>query len=182
MSILAVLHSSNAQPTGHHCGFPPFSDGGFHYSASVQIRPIWPGSYHPLERTEHTICPVTALLGYLARRGNHPGPLFIFQDGNTLSKERLLERIQQALTSRGMDATGLKGHSFRIGAATAAALAGIEYSLIQTLGHWHSDAFLRYIRSPPHVLARATTRLLQQGPHLLTSPLQEQQREQPRNP
>ena len=44
--------------------------------------------------------------------------------------------------------------SFRIGAATAAAQAGVEDSVIQLLGRWSSAAFLAYIRTPREDLAR----------------------------
>ena len=38
-----------------------------------------------LGRTGQEICPVSALLNYIVRRGQQPGPLFMFQDGQTLS-------------------------------------------------------------------------------------------------
>ena len=113
-----------------------------------------------LGRTGHAICPVTALLGYLARRGQQPGPLFLFREGSPLSKGKLLANIKQALSRQGVGPSGLTGHSFRIGAATAAAHAGMEDSLIQTLGRWHSAAFLRYIRTPAHLLASTASHLL----------------------
>ncbi len=34
------------------------------------------------------ICPVAAMLGYLARRGSNPGPLFLFHDPGPLRKPR----------------------------------------------------------------------------------------------
>ena len=113
-----------------------------------------------LGRTGHRICPVSALLAYLVLRGTTPGPLFQFQDGSTLSKGRLLFHLHQTLQARGVGPSGLTGHSFRIGAATAAAQSGLEDSFIQTLGRWTSDAFRRYIRTSGTDLAMASSALV----------------------
>lgn len=43
-------------------------------------------------------------------------------------------------------------HSFRIGATTSAAEAGLPPWLIQTLRQWSSNCFTIYIRTPPSVL------------------------------
>lgn len=40
-------------------------------------------------RTGDDICPVSALLTYLARRGSKPGALFICEDGSLLTKQNL---------------------------------------------------------------------------------------------
>lgn len=44
------------------------------------------------------------------------------------------------------------GHSFRIGAATSAASSGVADHVIQSLGRWSSDCYIRYIRTDPKVL------------------------------
>ena len=49
--------------------------------------------------------------------------------------------MQQALAPYGIDYFHLTGHSFRIGVALASR-AGIEDSMIQTLGRWCSSAYL----------------------------------------
>ena len=59
---------------------------------------------------------------------------------------RCRERWREALTAIGLDPAQYVGHSFRIGAATTGAAAGIEDSTIQALGRWSSSAFLSYIR------------------------------------
>ncbi len=105
-------------------------------------------------RTGDTLCPVTAVMAYVATRGPHPGPFFQFTDHTPLTKPRFVARVRQALSRAGITDTDYSGHSFRIGAATAAARAGIEDSTIQALGRWNSQAFLRYIRMDRDDLAR----------------------------
>ena len=103
-------------------------------------------------RSQSHICPVTAVLAYLSIRPPTPGPLFMYVDGTPLTRSSLIAAVRAALTCAGFDVSRFTGHSFRIGAATAAAQAGIPDSLIQTLGRWKSSAFLRYIHTPTHTL------------------------------
>ena len=82
---------------------------------------------------------------YLAKRGNTPGALFQWENKIPLSKTKFVEAIRRALTAASLPAKDYAGHSFRIGAATTAASAGIEDSTIQTLGQWKSASFQLYI-------------------------------------
>ena len=84
--------------------------------------------------TRGDLCPVAALLSYMVLRGNHDGPLFVFGNGDHLPRERFVTHLCQALSVAGVDSTLYAGHSFRIGAATTAAMCGIQDSLIKTLG------------------------------------------------
>ena len=87
------------------------------------------GAMLHLGATGDDLCPV-ALLGYLAVRPS----LFVFEDGASLSRERLVQVLRLVLHSSGIDSTRFSGHSFRIGAATAVANAGLGDSMTQTLG------------------------------------------------
>ena len=113
-----------------------------------------------LGRTGSHLCPVTAILNYLAVRSREEDPLFVFSDGRYLSRQRLVSHLQTALRSCGIDPCLYTGHSFRIGAATTAASVGIEDSVIQMLGRWRSAAFLRYVRTPREQLASISGRLI----------------------
>ena len=99
------------------------------------------------------LCPVAAILGYMVCRNKSPGPFFVFSDGRSLTRDRLVKELRRALTQAGVDASLYAGHSFRIGAATSAAAAGISDSLIKTLGRWESSAYLLYIRTPRSTLS-----------------------------
>ena len=66
----------------------------------------------------------------------------------------------QALEQHGINHTGVSSHSFRLGAVMAAAQAGMKDALIQVFSHWHSPAYLRYVRIPPCALTAASAHLL----------------------
>ena len=97
-----------------------------------------------LGTTGDILCPVRAILGYLAIRPPIPGPLFLFSDGATLSRPRLVDSLRQVLNAVGVDASGYSGHSFCIGAATTAAQMGLRDSLIKSVGRWKLSAFTLY--------------------------------------
>jgi len=115
-----------------------------------------------LGRTGETLCPVAAVLGYLAIRPSTPGPLFIFQDSTPLSWAHLVTHVRNVLSQAGLDTKNYSGHSFRIGAATTAAHVGLSDSFIQTLGRWKSSAFTAYIRTPVDDLVAVSTKLARQ--------------------
>ena len=97
-------------------------------------------------KTGNSLCPVAAMLAYLAIRGRKEGMLFHFEDDRLLTRDRFVERVRQALTAARIDCKPYSGHSFRIGAATTAAKRGVPPATIQTLGRWESSAYMLYIR------------------------------------
>ena len=106
-----------------------------------------------LGKTSAAICPVTAMLGYLAIRPEGQGPLFVTSNQKPVTKRQFMSKIQKVLGEAGIDASGYKGHSFRIGAATTAAACGLNEGLIKALGRWSSCAYQVYIKIPPRELA-----------------------------
>ena len=107
-----------------------------------------------LGKTGLPICPVDAILPYLAVRDNRPGPLFILQDGRMLTRQTFGNLLDNVLDQLHLPSGEFNTHSFRIGAATSAKEAGISDSQIMMLGRWQSNAYQRYIRTPPESLAQ----------------------------
>ena len=95
-------------------------------------------------------------MNYLHFRGNKPGPLFLRKNGLPLTREVFITWLRNNIARLGSKGN-YSGHSFRIGAATTAAAAGIPDQLIKTLGRWLSNAI--YIRTPPSMLEGVTGRL-----------------------
>ena len=91
-------------------------------------------------KTSNELCPVAAISAYLVVRGRTSGPFFHFNLGSPLSREMFVKHVRRALSAQGVDASSYSGHSFCTGAATAAAAADLEDSLIKTLGRWQSAA------------------------------------------
>ena len=99
-------------------------------------------------QTDSDLCPVVANLAYIATHGNCQGPSFLVGAGTPLIKPNFTADLGRVLAATGLSQTDYVGHSFRIGAATSAALAGVEDSTMQLFGRWQSLAFLRYVRIP----------------------------------
>ena len=106
-----------------------------------------------LGKTDNALCPVVALASYLAIRGSSSGPFFKFKDGSFLTRARFVSEVSKVLSAAGIDSSKYSGHSFRIGAATTAAMKGLDDSLIQNLGRWKSNSYLLYVSIPREQLA-----------------------------
>ena len=89
-------------------------------------------------RTGNELCPVAAILSYMALRGPGSGPLFRFKNGRPRTRSSFVSKLREGLEAVGVDCSGYSGHSFRIGAATTTASKGIQDSLIKTMGRWQS--------------------------------------------
>ena len=101
-----------------------------------------------LSKTGQQLCPVAALLSYLVMRGKEDGPLFHLRGGGPLMRAQLVSRLRRALSWAGLDPEKYGGHSFRVGAATTAAMCGVPVDVIKTLERWRSQAYQLHIRIP----------------------------------
>ena len=122
-----------------------------------------------------SVCAARALRKYLSLRSvSGASPLCIFQSGVYLTRAKVTSTLRTLLQRLSIPTELYASHSFRIGATTTAAEAGLPPWLIQTLGRWSSNCFTLYIRTPPSVLQkvsgmRATSRPSGQG---IWNPLQ----------
>ena len=80
-------------------------------------------------RTDCPLCPVQAVLNFIAAWGVDQGPFLKFKNGNPLTKATFTQHIRAALQAIRLPESQCAGHSFRIGTATTAASAGLEDSL-----------------------------------------------------
>ena len=113
-----------------------------------------------LGKTGLEICPINAIVPYLAVRGASPGPLFMFEDGSFLTRPRFATMISKTLRQAGIDDKQYATHSFRIGAATTAKEAGISDVHIKMLGRWKSNAYQLYVRTPRSELAKLSKQMV----------------------
>ena len=130
----------------------------------VQIKasktdPFRQGCFIYLGRGRTSICPIASVMAYLHRRGPAPGPLFLQENGQPLTRTQLSNFLQSTLSAVGITGT-YSGHSFRIGAATTAAQQGLPDHLIKTMGRWSSDAYLLYVRTPVQSILNVSGQLL----------------------
>ena len=106
-------------------------------------------------------CPVRALQLYAGMVFPKPPNSYAFSAGvfKPLTRPKFTEVVRQLLTRAGKDPGNYASHSFRIGAATTAAAAGLPSWSIKALGRWSSDAYLTYVRCP-HTVIASVSRIL----------------------
>ncbi|XP_054844607.1 integrase/recombinase xerD homolog [Eublepharis macularius] len=93
-------------------------------------------------------CPVRAVKAYLGIRPQQQGPFLIHRDLSPLTRYQFSSLLRACLETAGLPSSQFGTHSFRIGAATAAAGLGLPDKAIMAIGRWRSRAFRSYIR--PH--------------------------------
>lgn len=90
-------------------------------------------------------CPVSLMRQYLciSLKGS---ALLSHQDGSPFTRYQFTILFKRSLTRLGHNPVDYGTHSFRIGAATQAAKAGLPESDVQKIGRWRSACFARYVR------------------------------------
>ena len=111
------------------------------------------GVYIYLGRIGNAICPVKAILSYLALEGDVSGPLFIFQTGKMPTHQIFSDTLDGLLDELHFKKENFNSHSFRIGTATSAKAANISDTHIKMLGRWKSNAYKLYIQTPLQEIA-----------------------------
>lgn len=110
-------------------------------------------------RGQSGLCPVAAILAFLAARGQDDAPLFKKKEGTPLTRQMLVTMVKDTLAKAEIDCSRYNGHSFCIGAATTALVKCIPEATIQTLGRWKSKACKRYIRIPRDQLTAVSVQM-----------------------
>ncbi|XP_075048207.1 uncharacterized protein LOC142108453 [Mixophyes fleayi] len=104
------------------------------------------GSWVQLHKqSNRNICPVT-LVSQLMNRRPRACSFLCHYDGMPLTKYQFGAILKQTLQSLNLDSAMYGTHSFRIGAATSAAMAGSSTEAIKAIGRWKSTAYKSYVR------------------------------------
>jgi len=106
-----------------------------------------------------SICPVRALKNYMPYCNQPSLPLFTFANKIYLTRCSISNILEELLSGSPFEGH-YTSHSFRIGAASTAAAAGVPDWLIKVLGRWSSDCYQRYIRTPANVIDKVFRQLV----------------------
>ncbi|CAJ0965237.1 unnamed protein product [Ranitomeya imitator] len=101
------------------------------------------GTWFLLFAIKGDICTLVLMKKYMMVRSNGD-QFFIHKNGFPLLSGQFLALLRRTLLFLGLPAAEFGTHSFRIGAATEASLAGLFESDIQRVGRWKSGCFTRW--------------------------------------
>ncbi|PIO15252.1 hypothetical protein AB205_0192380 [Aquarana catesbeiana] len=115
-----------------------------------------------LYKTNNIWCPVTVLdrlLSILPEQSD--SSLFVPFPVKPLSACQFVKHVRILLRNLRLNPSQYSGHSFRIGAASAASHHGVPDHVNKRLGRWKSACFARCIPNPQVEMAQAFTKLAQ---------------------
>ena len=136
---------SAASLLGAHLSFAPDNSAASLFLPKSKTDRFARGAHISLFAVPSPLCPVSALWHFSRIRRYSAGlPLFTLDDGHFLTRDLVVSVLRSAFPTE----PNLNTHSFRIGGASALAEAGVPEYVIQAMGRWSSDSFLRYIRTP----------------------------------
>ena len=92
------------------------------------------------------VCPVRAILDFKQIRQNSEEAFLVHLDGAPLTRYQVQAVLKKAAVFLNWPSKGYSSHSFRIGAATTAAVNGTSLNSIMQKGRWRSGAVKSYIR------------------------------------
>ncbi|CAC5385537.1 unnamed protein product [Mytilus coruscus] len=107
-----------------------------------------------LHKSDHTICPFSAIKKYIAiRKGREASfcfsdPLFVKENGSALDRDFFIRSLRHVLDICGYNSSLYNGHSFRIGAITSAGSVNIQDHLIKLLVGGHQTVIVVIFVSP----------------------------------
>lgn len=104
------------------------------------------------KHSEANLCPVSAVRQFVSIRPPWQGLFFRHYGGEPLTSQQFTQKLKVCVGILGLPQNRFSAHSFRIGAATSAAMAGMSDEQIKNMGRWQSAAFKLYIR-PNHVVS-----------------------------
>lgn len=108
-----------------------------------------PMPMHP----SHPLCPSSAIMRALAFTAGAPqnGPAFVLPSSEgfiAYPPSRFVSRLRSTLLPFVVDPSHFSTHSFRRGGASWAFSCNIPGEMIQIMGDWRSDSYLRYLEVP----------------------------------
>lgn len=92
------------------------------------------------------VCPVLAMQSFLQARHDREGLLFQHYNGSPLTRYQFQAVLKKGARVLGWEVNKYTSHSFRIGAATTAAINGTPMDRIMRLGRWSSMSAKKYVR------------------------------------
>ncbi|XP_053545391.1 uncharacterized protein LOC128636396 [Bombina bombina] len=104
------------------------------------------GAWLNMAKTGGTLCPVACVKEYLIARRKGGRTFLRHADGSDVTIFQFKSILQRVVKKLGWKEAHIAPHSFRIGAATAAAGRGCSEAQIKKLGRWKSAAYKSYIR------------------------------------